>query len=113
MIKLVRFSVHLISFRDEELYPNPEKFDPDRFTEDQRKNRHKVAYIPFGEGPRMCLGIKFAYTQIKYALANVVKDFEVQLSPKQKPIKIDPTGIIYQAKDQLFVRMKSRISCNN
>lgn len=39
-------------FRDPEIYPNPEAFDPERFTEDEKKKRPKVHYLSFGEGPR-------------------------------------------------------------
>lgn len=40
----------IITTSDEKYYPNPDVFDPDRFTEEARKDRHKAHYLPFGEG---------------------------------------------------------------
>lgn len=42
---------------DEEYYPNPEEFNPDRFNEENKPNQY--AFLPFGEGPRMCIGNLF------------------------------------------------------
>lgn len=41
---------------DPEYYPDPYKFDPERFTDDKIKKKNNYTYIPFGEGPRMCIG---------------------------------------------------------
>lgn len=94
--------------RDPKHYPDPEVFDPNRFTEEERRNRHKAVYLPFGEGPRMCTGIKFALAQTKAGLASIVRDFKITVSPRQKPFVMDIRAFLYQARDGLMVNFTPR-----
>jgi len=52
LITIPVFGLH----RDPSIYPNPDKFDPERFNSDVVATRHPYAYLPFGEGPRNCIG---------------------------------------------------------
>ncbi len=56
----------------EEHWPDPDKFDPMRFTPELVRERHKFAWVPFGGGAHMCLGLHFAYMQIKILMHEIL-----------------------------------------
>ena len=62
-----------------EYWPNPEVFDPLRFEPEQVKARHKYAWVPFGGGAHMCLGLHFAYMQIKLLMWHMLRAHEITL----------------------------------
>ena len=105
-VGLDQLTIHL--FSDPNHYSDPEVFNPDHFSEEERKNRHKAHYIPFGEGPRMCPGMRFAIAQIKAATVSVVLEFKVKLSPNHKPFEVDILSMLYQAKDGLLLNFEPR-----
>lgn len=65
--------------RKPEIFPNPEKFDPERFSPDREKNIPKNAYIPFSTGPRVCLGNAFAMLQVCTTLALMIQAYDFEL----------------------------------
>jgi cytochrome P450 len=62
-----------------EHWPDPETFDPLRFEPEQVKARHKYAWMPFGGGAHMCIGLHFAYMQIKLLLWHILRTHEIVL----------------------------------
>uniref|UniRef100_A0AC34RMV4 Cytochrome P450 n=1 Tax=Panagrolaimus sp. JU765 TaxID=591449 RepID=A0AC34RMV4_9BILA len=57
-------------------YPDPYEFDPERFTPENKAARHPMAFLPFGAGPRICLGMRFAEYEMRVALTDLIKNFE-------------------------------------
>ncbi|CAG9764664.1 unnamed protein product [Ceutorhynchus assimilis] len=79
---------------DPDYFPNPQKFDPERFTVENRKNIKEFTYLPFGEGPRMCLGIRFGIMQSKVGLVSLLKNYKFILNEKTHlPLKMARTFI--------------------
>ena len=63
------FASQLVVHRDPRWWPDPETFDPNRFIGDAAKDRPRSAYLPFGGGPRVCIGNHFAMMEAKLLLA--------------------------------------------
>ena len=79
MIMLSQFLTH----RHPEFWPDPERFDPERFAEGAEEGRPRYAYFPFGGGPRVCLGNSFALLEATLAVAMVAQRYSLHLVPGQ------------------------------
>ena len=62
-------------------WPNPTTFDPDRFSPERMKNRHPLAWIPFGAGQRQCIGKEFSLMEGQLILAKVLQRFRLTAVP--------------------------------
>lgn len=69
---------------DPRYWPEPEKFDPDRFLPENVATRPTMAYQPFGDGPRNCVGRRLSLLELRYTMARVVEKFKMTLGESQK-----------------------------
>ena len=63
------------------LWDDPDVFDPDRFSPERSAGRHRFAYLPFGAGPRVCIGQAFAQTETVAILATLVRGATLEPDP--------------------------------
>lgn len=105
LVTIPVFGIHM----DPDIYPEPDKFIPERFTEENIKARHQYTYLPFGEGPRICIGMRFGLIQAKIALTNILSKFKVSPGPKtQRKLSYEPGSFVLQAKGGIHLRVETR-----
>lgn len=75
------FALVYVMHRHRMLWDRPERFDPDRFSEERAKGMPRFQYMPFGAGPRICIGMKFAYMEAVAILATLVRDLRFFPNP--------------------------------
>ena len=91
------FVIPFLTHRHEETWPNPESFDPDRFSPEQTANRHPYAYFPFCLGPHQCIGEHLGVMVMQLIAASVVQAYRLDLvsdSPVQPDgaVTVRPRG---------------------
>lgn len=84
------------------VYPDPEKFDPDRFSDENSKARSPYAWLPFSYGKRACIGQQLSLIEQRMVLAEVCRKFHIRVDPSTKlsvttPLFLDPQGVHLRA----------------
>lgn len=92
--------------RDPDIYPNPDAFIPERFTEDAVAARHPMHYLPFGDGPRNCIGARFAIYQSKVGLIKILRNYKIDVCEKTMiPYVIDPAAFLLAPKGGIYLKI--------
>lgn len=119
--------------RDPAYFPDPDKYNPEHFSEEVKNSRHHCTFLPFGEGPRVCIGkwtndlqlnyiiefsevklnlisaSKFGMMQIKTGLATMVRNFEFSPSPKMiTPLQLIPRLILTNCGSGVWLKCSER-----
>ncbi|XP_050435290.1 probable cytochrome P450 6a14 [Adelges cooleyi] len=94
---------------DPKYYPKPEIFNPNRFTKEEIANRPASSYLPFGDGPRICIGMRFAMIEMKLALAQFLQDYSIKLCDKSNEhIEFEPASFLSTPKGGIWLRVQKR-----
>lgn len=94
---------------DENYFPNPKKFDPERFSAENRDTIDPDTYLPFGIGPRNCIGSRFALMEIKTIIYYLLLTFDFEVTSKtQIPIKLSSNPTQLQTEKGVWVGFKPR-----
>ncbi|XP_070502406.1 probable cytochrome P450 9f2 [Chironomus tepperi] len=96
--------------RNPKYFPNPEKFDPERFNDE---NKHKIqdfTYLPFGAGPRNCIGSRFALMEVKTIFFYLLLNFSIEVTEKtQIPLKFENLPFQIKPEKGIWVELKPRV----
>jgi cytochrome P450 len=102
---MVFFSQYLVQ-RDPQWFPEPERFSPERFTQQAKAGRPRFAYFPFGGGGRQCIGESFAWMEAILTLATIAQRWRVEVIAEQK-IELQPK-ITLRPKNGIRVKVLPR-----
>jgi cytochrome P450 len=82
-----------VTHHDPSLWPDPNRFDPERFLPERAASRPRGAYYPFGAGPRTCLGASFAMMEAQLITARMVQRFRPALVPGRRPTPVAASSL--------------------
>ncbi|XP_011550954.3 cytochrome P450 6B2 [Plutella xylostella] len=96
--------------KDEKYFDNPTEYRPERFTAEAEKERHKFVYLPFGEGPRACIGTRLGHMQSLAGLAALLHRFTFEPSALSSPtLEVNPfSNVVQGIKKNILLKITER-----
>ncbi|XP_037713923.1 probable cytochrome P450 6a23 isoform X2 [Drosophila subpulchrella] len=92
---------------DPEIYPVPEKFEPERFTDEAIAARPSCTWLPFGEGPRNCIGLRFGLMQTCVGLAYLIRGYKFSFAPEtEEHIQFILHSVLLSAKNGIHLKVE-------
>ncbi|CAH0557246.1 unnamed protein product [Brassicogethes aeneus] len=96
---------------DPEYFPDPKKFDPERFSDENVSKLTSFSYIPFGEGPRICIGERFGLLGTKVGLAKIISEYElIKIKETPVPLVYEQKSFILASKTGIPLKFKKCVS---
>lgn len=95
--------------RDPEYYPNPDRFEPERFSDERKAEIQPFTYLPFGTGPRNCIGSRFALMECKAILYSLLTQFTFEVAANSTvPLVLAPNSFQMKPKNGFNIHLKPR-----
>jgi cytochrome P450 len=92
--------------RHRTLWEDPDRFDPERFSPERSTPRQRFAYLPFGGGPRICIGARLALTEVSLLVATMAQRYRLRLVPRQNIVHLH--RITLRPRDGIRMRLERR-----
>ncbi|XP_073242641.1 cytochrome P450 3A2-like [Porites lutea] len=93
---------------DPEVWDKPQEFNPDNFSPESKQKRDPYSYLPFGTGPRQCIGMRLALLEIKQGLFKIMQRFKFERAPETVPVLEHRAVLIMAPKGKIYVKIKAR-----
>ncbi|XP_045447875.1 cytochrome P450 9e2-like [Melitaea cinxia] len=103
VVAIPAYGIHM----DPDIYPEPEKFKPERFLKEEKKERPSHLFLAFGAGPRNCIGSRFAMIVAKTAIVTLMRNFKFSAGPKtENPVKFHKTALLLKPESGIWVHVE-------